>query len=95
MPYLWIPYEKEISSSSLYATEKYESHMKQYHSFANISNFAVKADMKDTNTSYYWWTASAYHGSSQHFCVVETGGSVGTMRAVQWYVGAPLCFRFQ
>ena len=52
MPYLWIPYEKEVHGSRQYATDASESHMKQCHSFANISNFKVKEDKKDTTSSY-------------------------------------------
>ena len=95
MPYLWIPYEKEVHGSNSYATSTYESHMKQYHSFANISNFKVKADKKDTSSSWYWWTASAYSGYTYLFCCVGSDGSAIGGTADYWGIGVPLCFRFQ
>lgn len=95
MPYLWIPYEKEVHGSNTYATSTYEFHMKQYHSFANISNFKVKADKKDTSPSWNWWTASAHSGDTYHFCFVCSDGSAKYYLACTWYFGVPLCFRFQ
>ena len=95
MPCLWIPYEKEVHGSNSYATSTYESHMKQYHSFANISNFKVKADKKDTSSSWYWWTASAYSGYTYLFCCVGSDGSAIGGTADCWGIGVPLCFRFQ
>ena len=107
MPYLWIPYEKEVHGSNKYATTTYESHMKQYHSFANISNFKVKADKKDTSSSWNWWTASARSGNTSSFCGVYgngsgnsfTGvygdGSANSFTAYYWSIGVSLCFRFQ
>ena len=98
MPYLWIPYYKEIwgsTTNDYMPTTTYETHMKQYHSFANISNFRVKGDKKDTNTSWYWWTASAFSGTSAGFCRVHSNGSSSNNDAYGWSLGVPLCFRFQ
>ena len=95
MPYLWIPYEKEVWGSRKYATNGYESNMKQYHSFSSNSNFKVKADKKGTSTSWNWWTASAYSGNSYFCCYVNSSGSATNYRAYSWNYGAPLCFRFQ
>ena len=95
MPYLWIPYEKEVFGSNTKATSTYETHMKQYHSFANISNFKVKGDKKDTSTSWWWWTASALSGCTGNFCLVNGNGDAGISTAYDWNCGVPLCFRFQ
>ena len=95
MPYLWIPYEREIWGSNRWATANYESHMKQYHSFANIRNFKKKADKKDTDSSWFWYAASAHSGSNYYFCAVNNDGSASYTDAYYWGIGVPLCFRFQ
>ena len=76
-------------------TTTHESHMKQYHSFASISNFRVKGDEKDTSSSWNWWTASASSGYNSFFCAVYSDGSGYHQNAYTWDVGVPLCFRFQ
>ena len=95
LPYLWIPYEKEVHGTNKYATPTYETHMKQYHSFANINNFKVKTDKKDNTSSWHWWTASAQSNSYDRFCTVSSGGSAIGYGAFDCSIGAPLCFRFQ
>ena len=98
MPYLWIPYYKEVwggTSNTNMATTTYESHMKQYHSFSSNSNFKIKGDKKDTSTSYIWWLASARSGYFGEFCIVNGSGGAGYGNAYTWTYGSPLCFRFQ
>ena len=95
MPYLWIPYEKEIFGTNTNATATYESHMVQYHSFSSISNFGIKYDTKyNTAKPIWWWTASAYGSSYSAFIDVTHAGGVGADLAMQYYIGVPLCFRF-
>ena len=99
LPYLWIPYYKEVwgdtDNSGSMPTTTYESHMKQYHSFSSKSDFKVKGDKKNTNTTFdSWWTASARSGTNYHFCSVGYTGGASSTFAYEWYLGAPLCFRF-
>ena len=99
MPYLWIPYYKEVlgdTSNSYYKpTATYESHMKQYHSFKTAS-FRQKIDKKDTkNSAWSWWTASANSGDTSSFCDVDSDGGGGGTYPYIWNRGCPLCFRFQ
>ena len=100
MPYLWLPYEREIHGTNIYATAKYdessyESHMKQYHSFASINNFKAKVDKKNTTLWHFWWTASTYYGHIAYFCSVDSDGSPVYSGARDWKRGCPICFRFQ
>ena len=96
MGYLWLPYEKEVHGSNTHANSTYESHMKQYHSFANITDFKLKSDVKyDANSHRDWWVASAHSGSQYGFCSVSTCGGASHNYTYNWYLGAPLCFRFQ
>ena len=94
LPYLWIPYEREVHGKNYWSTETYEAHMKTYHSFINIPNFAIKKDTKDTSESCHWWLASA-STTNATFATVHKVGSINNNNACVWYQGTPLCFRFQ
>ena len=95
MPYLWIPYYTEVWGKDVNdypPTKTYEEGMKQYFTFSDIANFIIKQDMRDTTTAGRWWTASATSGEDFRFCTVTN--VAGYDRAFNWYIGAPLCFRF-
>ena len=98
MPYLWIPYEKEVwgDNTNNSTTGAYESHMKQYQTFSSKGiDFRLKIDKKDTaNSPWYWWTASAGSGNNTYYRGIHANGNAHEFYAYYWSCGAPLCFRF-
>ena len=91
LPYLWIPYYKEITGIN---NSKYESNMRQYNSFKNIKDFRSKRDYKNPNSTAIWWTASASNYSIDEYRVIINEIIDLNANANSTNIGVPLCFRF-
>ena len=95
MPYLWIPYDKEVFGINDSPTSAHEVHMRQYYVFSNVLNFKKKYDKKYyTDRTTQWWTASSAANSIDYFVTVTSDGTASKTFAGDWRVGVPICFRF-
>lgn len=86
---LWLPDEYEIMGARLMtSTGWFSGGFVQYPIFAHGMNRLKRAN----GGRYYWWTSSAYAGSSTNFVLVSNHGPVSSHVASN-ALRAPFCFR--
>lgn len=89
---LWVPLECEIFDSLVWSTKGYgNGQAVQYPIFANSYEHRMKG-AGPSGAQTYWWTASAYSGTSASVVIVGGSGSSNGSGA-SFALCVPVCFR--